>query len=108
MKLLFKINLWGIIITALLYLTLFGGVLSQIIMGFIQLTCFIIILISKPLLTKTQRIHLWVYGVITGIIIVGAILFTDPMLLVLWLGSIPLLFYFLYILHLLKNLDDEL
>lgn len=62
MERIFRINQGAIIITLLLYFTIWGGILSQILVGLIQLVCFISILLAQVRFTNTKKIHLWVYG----------------------------------------------
>ncbi|WP_225037020.1 hypothetical protein [Winogradskyella sp. SM1960] len=55
MKYLYDINKWLIIITALLYLTFWGGIMAQVILGAIQIIMSISILVhfsEQPKLVK--------------------------------------------------------
>ncbi len=108
MRKMFKINLIGIIITLVLYITIWGGILSQILLGGLQLICFLTICLYFQMLTQTLKTHLVTYGILTSLTILLTCLYPDTFFLVFfWPFSGVLSLYFLYITYQLKSKGYE-
>ncbi len=105
MKNLYRYNVTGIIITLLLYITLWGGILAQVLLGGFQLICFMVICVYFSKLTNTLKNHVTVYGLVTFLLIVITVKFPDIFFRVFWPFSGVLAFYFLYITYQLKKLQ---
>lgn len=69
MKNLYKINKWLIIITLLLYLTIYLGMIFQMVLGAIQVLMSIYILSNYNTLNKKTKPFFVVYMVLTVIIL---------------------------------------
>lgn len=96
MKYLVKINLWAIGITMVLYITLFLGIFSQIIVGAIQIACFIAICTQIKKLSTSLKLQLSLYGIITTGTLTWAYIDNDFMMTLWWFSGL-LAFYFLFI-----------
>lgn len=100
MKNIYTINKIIIIVNLILYITLFGGLLFQMVTGTIQIISFIVYLFVWKKLDKTLHKHFIAYG-ITMITIVSifftSISFNHPMTLFAIIASALLAVYFLFI-----------
>ena len=105
MKNLYQINKWLIIVNALLYITIYFGLIFQILLGTVQVIMAIIIAFNYSKLTvKTKRLFI-IYSFATSIVLT-LIFFTDYLnstnYLIHWI-IIPqmLAFFHLYITYLI-------
>ncbi len=93
------------IITALLYLTFWGGILCQIILGLFHIIIFLRILFKWNEIATSNKKHLKIYGVVTTVILTLTFISPDPFVGVLWIGSFALIVYYTFILNNLKTLE---
>ncbi|MFK7748635.1 MAG: hypothetical protein AB8B65_09605 [Kordia sp.] len=108
MKFIYNIN--GVIysITLLLYLTIYLGMLMQILLGIVQVLFFFILLFNYDKFSEKIKNHLKVYGVLSGIYLVCFFSELYPrnnwMILIL-ITLIPMSIggYFTYIVHQLNR-----
>ncbi|WP_179367691.1 hypothetical protein [Winogradskyella forsetii] len=70
MKKLYDINKWLIIITLLLYLTFYGGILAQVILGLVQIIMSIKIMTHFSKLSKIVKTSFIIYVTLTVSLIV--------------------------------------
>ncbi|EDM44199.1 hypothetical protein SCB49_04200 [unidentified eubacterium SCB49] len=106
MKNTIKINNWTIGITAVLYLTFFLGIFSQILLGLFQVLVFFKILTKwKEIASRSTKHLLSTYGILTSFLLVFTFIFPDQMIGVLWIGSLGLVAFFTFILYQLKTLE---
>lgn len=98
MKNLFKINLTAIVITILLYITFWGGILAQIGLGALQIVCSGIILFYIKNLTQRLQWMFLVYGFLTISLLGYSFMAYNP-LMILWTLSAIMALYFLFITY---------
>ena len=119
MKTIHNINRWSFIITLLLYLTIIGGLLAQIVLGGIQIILAVIIISKWKKYTSTIKKHLWSYGIITIIYGVSWLLditkifetnsmVMDPHIIYLCVVPMSIALYFVYITYKIENSSNEL
>ncbi|WP_034230268.1 hypothetical protein [Aquimarina pacifica] len=77
MKLLYKINQWSFILTLLLYLTIYFGLIAQIVLGGLQLLFAIIMFFRWGELTITLRKHLLYYSTLVVLYAMGYLVFKN-------------------------------
>ncbi|ADV48053.1 hypothetical protein Celal_0718 [Cellulophaga algicola DSM 14237] len=110
MKILHAINTWSFTITVLLYITIFGGLMAQFILGIIQV---IMALYLTYQMNKNGKIHTairtyWSY-VIPYLILLFVFsninIYPHELLVWIYLGVIPMVLagYFVHITKTLKN-----
>lgn len=97
MENIYKTNKWMIIITLALYLTLWGGVLFQLILGLIQLISCGIYIENWSKIKPSLKPLLVLYCIITIPLIALLFIFPETFMMIIWIGSMFLAFYFLYI-----------
>lgn len=99
MKLIFNINKWWILTTIALYLTLWGGILFQILLGIIQLISFCIYVANWSKIKTSLKPFLYAY-IIVALLLVAYLFsgFNDAVFIV-WGISGGVAFYFLYITY---------
>ena len=100
MKNIYLINKIVIVANLLLYITIYGGLLFQMVTGTIQLLSFFIYLLLWKKLDKRLLKHFLAYGICTFIILIfffTSISFNHPMTLVAIITSALLAAYFLFI-----------
>jgi len=103
MKTVYNINKWIFIITCVLYLTFYLGLLAQIVLGITQLLLALFLLIYWKSFTPNHKTHLLLYWTI--ILIYGLICLTEvytffkPIGSVLFFTLLPMLIagYFVYV-----------
>ncbi len=108
MKFIYNTN--GVIysITLLLYLTIYFGLLMQILLGIVQVIFFFVLLFNYDKFSETIQSHLKIYGVLSGIYLVC--LFSgfypkDNWIILLLITLVPMSIggYFTYIVHQLNK-----
>jgi len=116
MKTIHNINKWSFIITLLLYLTLIGGLLAQILLGFIQVILAIIVILEWKKHTPKIKSHLisyftlvTIYGVLWLLGIAETFYNSNSMVLdphIIYLCIIPMSIasYFVYVTYKIKQL----
>lgn len=100
-----KTNQWAMVITALLYLTFWGGILSQIVLGLFHIIVFLRLLKKWKNISKKNKIRLKIYGIVTATLLFNTFSFPEPFIGILWIGSFALIIYFAFILKQLKTLE---
>ena len=110
MKILHTINTWSFTITVLLYITIFGGLMAQFILGIIQV---IMALYLTYQMNKNGKIHTAIRTywscVITYLILLFVFsninIYPHELLVWIYLGVIPMVLagYFVHITKTLKN-----
>ena len=95
-----KSNLYSLV----LYITVWGGILSQVVLGALQLFCFLVVCTNFQKLTKPLKTHLVVYGMLATISLLLMAIDFKTFLIVFWPFSGILAFYFLFITYQLKKL----
>lgn len=109
MKNLFNINKWCVIITLILYLTIIGGLIAQILLGIIQIIMSLEIAINyKYLIKKTKKLFLlYLFLTVLAIAITCYFYFylmNDAIILIYFsIASLALALFHLYITYRLKN-----
>lgn len=101
MSKLFRINAIAIVITLVLYLTFWLGIMAQVLLGGLQIICAIVIALNYKRLSPQVKVLFLTYSVLT-ISVVTAFGINNEFFYVLWLGSGVLAFFFLYITYLIK------
>jgi len=110
MKILHTINTWSFTITVLLYITIFGGLIAQFIIGIVQV---LIALYLTYQMNKNGLVHkairtYWSYVIpylLLLLIFSNSNLNPDELLIWIYLAVIPMALaaYFVYITKTLKN-----
>ncbi|WP_158974323.1 hypothetical protein [Cellulophaga sp. L1A9] len=110
MKILHTINTWSFTITVLLYITIFGGLIAQFILGIIQviIALYITYQMNKNGVIQTSIRTYWSYVIpylILLLIFSNSNLNPDELLVWIYLAVIPMALagYFVYITKTLKN-----
>nr|WP_321224949.1 hypothetical protein [uncultured Psychroserpens sp.] len=113
MKIIYNINKVIFIITLVLYFTVVGGMLSQVILGALQIISAIILLLSWGKFSKKTKEHLSIYWVIIGVYGICWIFWlhnwdtiNEFAIVIATVMVIPMVIatYFLYILNSIKHL----
>ncbi|WP_211075738.1 hypothetical protein [Aquimarina sp. MMG016] len=105
MKTIHNINKWSFIITLLLYLTIYFGLLAQILLGSVQIILVLILLYYWKDFQTKQKQHLAIY---VGIVIFYGLLFLTNVLksyfLIFFITVVPMSIagYFVYITYLIS------
>ncbi|MFP2996209.1 hypothetical protein ABN763_09860 [Spongiivirga sp. MCCC 1A20706] len=109
MKTLHSINIWSYSITLLLYLTIYLGMLAQILLGIIQLVMFCFLIFNSKNVPLTTKKRLSIYGslvIIYGLIsiLVKDLSSTNDIYMLFW-TLIPMLLasFFVFITYKLKK-----
>ncbi|EZH72602.1 hypothetical protein ATO12_20925 [Aquimarina atlantica] len=110
MKTIHNINKWSFIITLILYLTIYYGLLAQIFLGGIQVTLAITLFMYWRKFNNQQKKHLLIYSCLT--IIYGLLCLTDIMnsdFAPIFLFIIPMTIagYFVYTTYKIKKISYE-
>lgn len=97
MKLIYETNKWWIITTLVLYLTFWGGILFQILLGLIQLVSYIIYISNWSKVKPSLKKPLTIYGIITSLLLVFLFSGINESIFIVWGISGIMAFYFLYL-----------
>ncbi|MDH7444827.1 hypothetical protein [Aquimarina sp. 2201CG14-23] len=106
MKTIHKVNKWSFIITLLLYITVYFGLLAQVLLGLIQIIIALNMLFNWNSFSKKNKIHLGSYFLL--VITYGLILLTDignTSFILIYLTVVPMSIaaYFVYITYRIKK-----
>lgn len=114
MRKLHKVNIWMYGITLVLYITVIGGLLAQILLGIGQVVMSIILLSRYSELTKKEKTHLNTYYALAGsyLILIFATaesMFINGYMIILFYMVIPMAIggYFVYVTKLLSESNLE-
>lgn len=99
MKLIFNINKWWIITTIVLYVTIVGGIIFQILLGGIQLISCCIYIANWSKIKPTLKPFLYVYIVIALVLVAYLFSGFNDSIFIVWEISGGVAFYFLYITY---------
>lgn len=99
MKLIFNINKWWIFTTIFLYLTFWGGILFQILLGALQLISCGVYLANWSKIKPSLKLLLYIYIIIALILVAYLFSGFQHSVLIVWKISGPVAFYFLYITY---------
>ncbi|WP_108866646.1 hypothetical protein [Aquimarina aquimarini] len=111
MKTIHIINKWSFILTLLLYLTIYLGLIAQIFLGGIQIILASILLFYWKKFDKEQKKHLITYSCLVmlyGLIFLTSVAISDFALLYLVIAPMSIAGYFVYVTYQIKNTTYEL
>ncbi len=97
MKLIYETNKWWMITTIVLYLTFWGGILFQILLGLIQLTSFFIYITNWSKIKVSLKKPLIIYGIITSLLLAFLFSGINESIFIVWGASGIVAFYFLFL-----------
>jgi hypothetical protein len=97
MKLIYETNKWWMITTLLLYLTFWGGILFQILLGLIQLISYFIYIANWSKIKGSLKKPFIIYGIITSLLLAFLFSGINESIFIVWGTSGIVAFYFLYL-----------
>ena len=113
MKTIHNINKWSFIITLILYLTIYLGLLAQILLGFFQVIIAVIVSCNWKKLNHKNKQHLLIYWSLAssyGLLLLTSVnTINNFIILILLFCLIPMSIaaYFVYITYLIKKSNYE-
>ncbi|MDY8134486.1 hypothetical protein [Aquimarina sp. 2201CG5-10] len=108
MKTIHNINKWCFIITLVLYVTIYLGLIAQFFLGAIQVILALSILISWEKLQLTHKRHLSIYfgiAILYGLLWATEIINTDFAIVFMTVVPMSIAGYFVYITNLVSELS---
>ncbi|MFT5889926.1 MAG: hypothetical protein ACI9Y7_000014 [Dokdonia sp.] len=97
MKLLYEINKWWMITTLFLYITFWGGILFQILLGVIQIISCTIYFTNWSKIKVSLKKPFIIYGIITSLLLEFLFSGINESIFIVWGTSGIVAFYFLYL-----------
>ena len=85
MKLIYEINKWTIIVMLILYLSILGGILLQLLLAPIQLICFGIYIHNWSNIRPSLKPLLIIYGVVSIPLLTLLFIFPDTLMMFVWI-----------------------
>lgn len=107
MKNVYQVNYWSVLITILLSLTFWGGIIALPILGTIQIVISLIIINRFKTLTKTNRILFTSYAVLTVFLIIFFKQLKGEELGILFMWAIVSLFLACFHLYITYNISKS-
>ncbi len=111
MKTMHNINKWSFIITLLLYVTFYFGLLAQILLGGTQITMSVVLLIKWKSFSIKLKKHIVAYFFLVALY--GLLFFTDiknTSFMIIYMTVIPMSIaaYFLYLTYEIKKYQQAM